>query len=145
MFSRAPILMFNKLGCFFQDDLPPGSGELPHVDWDHFFPILRSLTYRCPSMGKAKLSTLTNNPEPFSPDGQWVLGQSSEVGEVNKALKLSEYIIDEYYYSCVFRLSSFVRFISSDAQLLHRRCHALHWGGRGRWRRGGHSRLHHGG
>ena len=30
-------------------------------------------------MGQAKLSTLTNNPEPFSPDGQWVLGQSSEM------------------------------------------------------------------
>ena len=34
---------------------------------------------RLPEMEDAVLASLTNGPEAFSPDGQWILGQAHEV------------------------------------------------------------------
>ena len=62
------------------DELPNtvSKSELP-VDWDHFHILLEGILHRVPSMGNAVLERLTNGPEPFSPDGNWVLGQAPEI------------------------------------------------------------------
>ena len=52
--------------------------ELP-VDWDHFHVLLEGILHRVPSMGNAVLERLTNGPEPFSADGNWILGHAPEV------------------------------------------------------------------
>jgi hypothetical protein len=49
------------------------------VDWDHFHVLLTGLLHRVPSMSSAILERLTNGPEAFSPDGEWILGQAPEV------------------------------------------------------------------
>ena len=65
---------------FFGGKLPNSvsKSEVP-VDWDHFHVLLEGIINRVPSMGDAVLERLTNGPESFSPDGNWVLGQASEV------------------------------------------------------------------
>ena len=52
--------------------------EIP-VDWDHFHVLLEGILHRVPSMGNAVLERLTNGPEPFSADGNWILGHAPEV------------------------------------------------------------------
>ena len=58
--------------------MPNSGSELP-VDWDHFYVLLNALMKRVPSLGGAILDRITNGPEPFSPDGQWILGRAPEV------------------------------------------------------------------
>lgn len=48
-------------------------------DWDHFYPSLKHILHRLPFAKKANFEKLTNDPEPYSPDGEWVLGKASEV------------------------------------------------------------------
>lgn len=70
--------------------------ELP-VDWDHFHVLLEGILHRVPSMGNAVLERLTNGPEPFSADGNWILGHAPEVRmHTNSALcvYLSFFLID---------------------------------------------------
>ena len=65
----------------FVDGKLPSSvskSELP-VDWDHFHVLLEGILHRVPSMGNAVLERLTNGPEPFSADGNWILGHAPEV------------------------------------------------------------------
>ena len=62
--------------------------EVP-VDWDHFHVLLEGILHRVPSMANAVLERLTNGPEPFSADGNWILGHAPEV-------KI-EYIISRFY------------------------------------------------
>ena len=57
---------------FFQTRVLP-------VDWDHFHVLLTGLLHRVPSMSSAVLERLTNGPEAFLPDGEWILGQAPEV------------------------------------------------------------------
>ncbi|TRY67857.1 hypothetical protein TCAL_10396 [Tigriopus californicus] len=63
----------------FEDGFPLGGPRDLTVDWDHFYVLLEGLLKRVPSMENAILDRLTNGPEPFSPDGQWILGQAPEV------------------------------------------------------------------
>ena len=49
------------------------------VDWDHFHELLEALLHRVPMMSDAVLERLTNGPEAFSPDGNWILGQAPEI------------------------------------------------------------------
>ena len=68
------------------EDVPTARGrdstgrgrELP-VDWDHFHVLLEGVLHRVPAMGGAILEKLTNGPEPFAPDGNWILGKVPEV------------------------------------------------------------------
>ncbi|XP_040572212.1 pyruvate dehydrogenase phosphatase regulatory subunit, mitochondrial [Lepeophtheirus salmonis] len=64
----------------FQDGTPESNAtrELP-VDWDHFHTLLENLLHRIPSMGEAHLEKLINEPEAFSPDGEWIIGQAPEI------------------------------------------------------------------
>ena len=61
------------------EDLPKSSARDLPVDWDHFHILLEGLLHRVPDMGGAILEKLTNGPEPFAPDGNWILGKASEV------------------------------------------------------------------
>lgn len=38
------------------------------------------LLHRFPVMEQAHVQQLTNGPESFTPDGDWILGESPEVG-----------------------------------------------------------------
>lgn len=49
------------------------------ADWDHFHVLLEQLLKRVPSLKGASLERLCNGPEAFSPDCQWILGESPEV------------------------------------------------------------------
>ena len=62
------------------EDLPNAASarDLP-VDWDHFHVLLEGLLHRVPAMGGAILERLTNGPEPFAPDGNWILGKAPEI------------------------------------------------------------------
>lgn len=65
----------------FEDGHMPTSSksrQLP-VDWDHFYVLLEGLLKRVPSLNNAVLETLTNGPEAFSPDGNWIMGQAPEI------------------------------------------------------------------
>ncbi|KAK3086664.1 hypothetical protein FSP39_021587 [Pinctada imbricata] len=48
-------------------------------DWDHFQILLDSILHRMPAMENANVQKMFNGPESFTPDGHWVLGESSEV------------------------------------------------------------------
>ncbi len=54
------------------------------VDWDQFHVLLEALLHRVPSMQDAVLDNLTCGPEPFSPDGQWILGKAPEVNLIRQ-------------------------------------------------------------
>jgi len=49
------------------------------ADWDHFHVLLEALLHRVPAMEDAVLERLTNGPEAFSPDGNWILGKAPEI------------------------------------------------------------------
>ena len=74
----------------FEDGTLPTSSKsrkLP-VDWDHFWVLLEPLLKRVPMLNKATLDNLTNGPEPFSPDGQWILGLVSDVSIFTEKIEL---------------------------------------------------------
>lgn len=52
--------------------------ELP-ADWDHFHILLEQLLKRVPSLQQSRLERLSNGPEAFSPDCNWILGECPEV------------------------------------------------------------------
>ena len=54
------------------------SGDIP-LDWDHFYSTLENILHRLPGLEEASLEKLTNDPEPYSADGEWILGESTEV------------------------------------------------------------------
>ena len=68
---------------FFQSRVLP-------VDWDHFHVLLTGLLHRVPSRSSAVLERLTNGPEAFSPDGEWILGQAPEVRKLLWAAVVAE-------------------------------------------------------
>jgi len=64
----------------FDAELPSSSKSKDlTVDWDHFHVLLEALLHRVPAMRDAVLERLTNGPEAFSPDGNWILGQAPEI------------------------------------------------------------------
>ena len=52
------------------------------VDWDHFNVIFQPLLHRIPTLASAFLEDLIMTPEPFSPDGNWILGRTSQVKDL---------------------------------------------------------------
>ena len=53
-------------------------------DWDHFYVLMKAMLHRVPCLLDAYPEKLTNAPEPFSPDGQWILGKAPEVFQLEK-------------------------------------------------------------
>uniref|UniRef100_A0A1I7S0V8 Pyruvate dehydrogenase phosphatase regulatory subunit, mitochondrial n=1 Tax=Bursaphelenchus xylophilus TaxID=6326 RepID=A0A1I7S0V8_BURXY len=53
--------------------------NLPSPDWDKFYPILKSMIDRCPSLAKVTSGDLTAGCEMYSPDMYPVIGESEQV------------------------------------------------------------------
>lgn len=79
-FPRVDGIRVATLGRF-QDGLQPRNfkpGDIPE-DWDHFYTALDRLLFRVPSLETAFVDSLTNDPEPYSPDGEWIVGEAPDV------------------------------------------------------------------
>ncbi len=50
--------------------------KLLEPDWDRFTPLFESSRRRVPPIGQGEVVELTNGPESFTPDGEFVLGES---------------------------------------------------------------------
>ncbi len=63
------------------DGVPDGfEAELLPEDWDRFDEILRNSIMRVPAMESAEVKKLYNGPEAFTPDGEFILGESEVPG-----------------------------------------------------------------
>jgi len=49
-------------------------------DWDRFLPLTESAQTLVPAMGDAEVHLLINGPEAFTPDGEFILGESEVAG-----------------------------------------------------------------
>ena len=62
------------------DGIPPDfTHRLLAPDWDRFQPLLENAVERVPILGEAEITKLINGPEAFTPDGEFILGESPEV------------------------------------------------------------------
>ncbi len=62
------------------DRLPADfSFDLLDEDWDHFMPMMENALQRIPALERAEVRMLLNGPESFTLDGQFMLGESSDV------------------------------------------------------------------
>ena len=52
--------------------------QLLPEDWDHFEPMMQHALHRVPCLETAQVKTLLNGPESFTPDGNFLLGESAE-------------------------------------------------------------------
>jgi 4-methylaminobutanoate oxidase (formaldehyde-forming) len=74
-------------GGYERNPAPWGLGGIPgdfnnrllDPDWDRFAPLFENAAKRVPSLADAEIVTLVNGPEAFTPDGEFVLGET-EVG-----------------------------------------------------------------
>jgi len=64
--------------AYMDKELPDQRAELEE-DWDHFALLLNNMLHRVPTMKNSILERLSNGAEAFSPDGQWILGQSPSI------------------------------------------------------------------
>jgi 4-methylaminobutanoate oxidase (formaldehyde-forming) len=53
--------------------------SLLESDWDHFELLMEQALVRVPALEAAGIKTLTNGPESFTPDGNFILGEAPEV------------------------------------------------------------------
>ncbi|XP_060599081.1 pyruvate dehydrogenase phosphatase regulatory subunit, mitochondrial-like isoform X1 [Ruditapes philippinarum] len=64
----------------FHKGIPPKfEFQLLPEDWDQFHVLLEGILNRMPQLNDAQIRQLTNGPESFTPDQNWILGESSEV------------------------------------------------------------------
>jgi glycine cleavage system T protein len=56
------------------------NGRLLEEDWPRFEPLLENAISRVPSLGEAEAIRLINGPEAFTPDGEFILGESDVRG-----------------------------------------------------------------
>ena len=59
---------------------PTSTTSLLEPDWDRFAPLFESATARVPELADAEIVTLINGPEAFTPDGEFILGESDVGG-----------------------------------------------------------------
>ncbi|XP_014217780.1 pyruvate dehydrogenase phosphatase regulatory subunit, mitochondrial-like [Copidosoma floridanum] len=77
------------LAGWFEPEAKPafGSGDIPKVNWkqqvrvdpQHWRPLWDKIVHRMPILGEAKEPFVYNCPDNFTPDGRWIMGESSEV------------------------------------------------------------------
>ena len=48
-------------------------------DWDHFEPLMQQALARVPALAEAGIKQMVNGPESFTPDGNFILGESPEL------------------------------------------------------------------
>ncbi len=56
--------------------------QLLSPDYDHFAPTMELAIGRVPALATAGINQLINGPESFTPDGNFILGEAPEVGNV---------------------------------------------------------------
>jgi len=63
-----------------EDGIPQGFVfSLLDPDWDHFEQLMEQALIRVPALETTGVKTLTNGPESFTPDGNFILGEAPEV------------------------------------------------------------------
>jgi len=75
------------MGGYELDPIPWAEAGIPDKfefslldsDWDHFEPMMRNAMQRVPALEDAGIKQLTNGPESFTPDGNFILGEAPEV------------------------------------------------------------------
>jgi 4-methylaminobutanoate oxidase (formaldehyde-forming) len=76
------------VGGYERNPAPWGLGGIPadfnqrvlEPDWDRFAPLFEAATTRLPALADAEIVTLVNGPEAFTPDGEFILGESDVGG-----------------------------------------------------------------
>ena len=74
-------------GGYELDPIPVATGEISRdfhfrlfdPDWDHFLPLAEAAARRVPALEDAPVRLLTNGPEAFTPDGNFILGEAPAV------------------------------------------------------------------
>ena len=74
------------MGGFEPVAKPWGMGGIPETfefqllpeDWDQFEPLMRAAIHRTPCLETAEVRQLLNGPESFTPDGNFILGETPE-------------------------------------------------------------------
>ena len=74
------------VGCFEPMGKPIAPGVLNETfefgllpeDWDHFEPMMMNALHRLPALENAEVKMLLNGPESFTPDGNFMLGETAE-------------------------------------------------------------------
>jgi len=74
------------VGCFEPMGKPIAPGVLDETfefgllpeDWDHFEPMMEKALERLPALEHAEVKMLLNGPESFTPDGNFMLGETAE-------------------------------------------------------------------
>jgi 4-methylaminobutanoate oxidase (formaldehyde-forming) len=56
------------------------NSRLLEPDWDRFAPLFEAAISRVPALADAEIVTLINGPEAFTPDGEFILGESAVAG-----------------------------------------------------------------
>ena len=56
------------------------NSRLLEPDWDRFAPLFEAAISRVPELAEAEIVTLINGPEAFTPDGEFILGESAVAG-----------------------------------------------------------------
>jgi 4-methylaminobutanoate oxidase (formaldehyde-forming) len=56
------------------------NSRLLEPDWDRFAPLFEAAISRVPELVDAEIVTLINGPEAFTPDGEFILGESAVAG-----------------------------------------------------------------
>jgi glycine cleavage system T protein len=56
------------------------NSRLLEPDWDRFAPLFEAAISRVPDLADAEIVTLINGPEAFTPDGEFILGESAVAG-----------------------------------------------------------------
>jgi glycine cleavage system aminomethyltransferase T/glycine/D-amino acid oxidase-like deaminating enzyme len=56
------------------------NAKLLEEDWDRFGPLMENALLRVPSLERAEVVKLINGPEAFTPDGEFILGESEVRG-----------------------------------------------------------------
>lgn len=59
---------------------PTFNGQLLSPDWERFSPIMEGAIRRVPIMAEAGIQTFINGPEAFTPDGEFIMGESEVPG-----------------------------------------------------------------
>ena len=59
---------------------PDFNSRLLEPDWDRFAPLFEAAISRVPELADAEIVTLINGPEAFTPDGEFILGESAVAG-----------------------------------------------------------------
>jgi 4-methylaminobutanoate oxidase (formaldehyde-forming) len=59
---------------------PDFNSRLLEPDWDRFAPLYEAAISRVPELADAEIVTLINGPEAFTPDGEFILGESTVAG-----------------------------------------------------------------